>query len=73
MSERLLQFSFKLPTSLKTHDGRTGPIDYMKGKSTRDLQAILLSLKRDGVPDTVAYITEPEAFEVIGEFENIGY
>ena len=37
------------------------------------LQAILLSLKRDGVPDTVAYITESEVFEVIGELENLGY
>jgi hypothetical protein len=37
------------------------------------LQAILLSLKRDGVPDTVAYITESEVFEVIVELENLGY
>ncbi len=30
-------------------------------------------LKPEGVPDTVAYITESEAFEVIGELENLGY
>ena len=37
------------------------------------LQGILLSLKRDGVPDTIAYLTEEEVFGSIGELEALGY
>ncbi len=37
------------------------------------LQGILLSMKREGVPDTVAYLSEEEIFKVIRELEGLGY
>ncbi len=37
------------------------------------LESLLLSLKRDGVPDTIAYLTEEELFGSIGELEALGY
>jgi hypothetical protein len=37
------------------------------------LQETLLSLKRDGVPDTIAYLSEEEIFMVIHELEGLGY
>jgi len=37
------------------------------------LQETLLSLKRDGVPDTIAYLSEEEIFMVIHELEDLGY
>lgn len=37
------------------------------------LQGILNGLKRDGVPDTIAYLTEDELFGSIRELEGLGY
>ncbi len=37
------------------------------------LQGILLSLKKDGVPDTVAYLTEDELYRAMPDLEAIGY
>ncbi len=37
------------------------------------LQGMLLSLKRTGVPDTVAYLTEEELFAAMKDLEAIGY
>jgi hypothetical protein len=37
------------------------------------LRETLLSLKRDGVPDTVAYLSEGEIFMVFHELEGLGY
>jgi hypothetical protein len=37
------------------------------------LQGTLLSLKQDGVPDTIAYLSEEEIFMVIHELEGLGY
>lgn len=37
------------------------------------LQGILLSLKKDGVPDTVAYLTEDELDRAMPDLEAIGY
>jgi Putative S-adenosyl-L-methionine-dependent methyltransferase len=37
------------------------------------LQSILQSLKRDGVPDTIAYLTEEELTTALQELEAIGY
>ena len=45
----------------------------MPAEERETLQGILLSLKRDGVPDTIAYLTEEEVFGSIGELEAIGY
>ncbi len=45
----------------------------MPAEERETLQGILLSLKRDGVPDTIAYLTEEEVFGSIGELEALGY
>jgi hypothetical protein len=37
------------------------------------LQGLLLSLKRDGVPDTIAYLTEDEIMRALPELESLGY
>jgi hypothetical protein len=37
------------------------------------LNAILLSLKREGIPDTVAYLTEDELMRAAKDLEEIGY
>jgi len=45
----------------------------MPAEEREALQGTLLSLKRDGVPDTVAYLSEEEIFMVIHELEGLGY
>ena len=37
------------------------------------MREMLRALKPNGVPDTVAYLTEEEVFDVIGELERLGY
>lgn len=37
------------------------------------LEALLQSMKRDGIPDTIAYLTEEEVFGNITELEALGY
>lgn len=37
------------------------------------LQALLEALKEDGVPDTIAYLTEEEVFAAMPELEALGY
>jgi len=38
-----------------------------------ELEGILRSLKRDGIPDTVAYVSDEEVSGVLGELETLGY
>lgn len=38
-----------------------------------ELERILDSLKPNGVPDTIAYVTEEEIFDVMTELEKLGY
>lgn len=45
----------------------------MPAEERASLEDIVLSLKRDGVPDTIAYLTEEEIFGSIGELEALGY
>ncbi len=45
----------------------------MPAEERASLEDIVLSLKRDGVPDTIAYLTEEEVFGSIGELEALGY
>ena len=39
----------------------------------RALEDMLRSLGEDGIPDTVAYVTEEELFGAMGELEQLGY
>jgi hypothetical protein len=39
----------------------------MPPEERESLQGIISSLRRDGVPDTVAYLTEPEVVGVMNE------
>ena len=45
----------------------------MPAEERATLESLVLSLKRDGVPDTIAYLTEEELFGSIGELEALGY
>ncbi|MBM4124492.1 MAG: class I SAM-dependent methyltransferase [Nitrospira sp.] len=45
----------------------------MPPEEREELQGIVLSLKRDGVPDTIAYLSEEEVFGVLRELEGLGY
>ena len=37
------------------------------------LESLLTSLRKDGVPDTIAYLTENDVFGVMTNLENLGY
>ncbi|MER3423530.1 MAG: hypothetical protein C4293_10140, partial [Nitrospiraceae bacterium] len=45
----------------------------MPAEEREALQAVLESLKEDGVPDTVAYLTEEEVFAAMPDLEALGY
>ncbi len=45
----------------------------MPAEQRETLQGILLSLKRTGIPDTVAYVTEEELTRAAKDLEQIGY
>jgi hypothetical protein len=45
----------------------------MPAEERDTLNGLLLSMKRRGVPDTVAYITEEELTRAAGDLEHIGY
>lgn len=45
----------------------------MPSAERAELEGILRSLKRDGIPDTVAYVSEEEVTGVLGELETLGY
>lgn len=45
----------------------------MPAEEREALQGIVSSLKRDGVPDTVAYLTEEELFAAMKDLEELGY
>lgn len=45
----------------------------MSPEERETLRGILLSLKRDGVPDTIAYLSEEEIFGVLRDLEDLGY
>jgi hypothetical protein len=45
----------------------------MPAEERETLNGMLLSLKRQGIPDTVAYITEEELTRAAKDLEDIGY
>nr|MBI3612380.1 class I SAM-dependent methyltransferase [Nitrospirota bacterium] len=45
----------------------------MPAAERAELEAVLRSLKRDGIPDTVAYVSEEEVTGLLGELETLGY
>ena len=45
----------------------------IRAEERASLEGIVRSLKQDGVPDTIAYLTEDEVFGSIGELEGLGY
>ncbi|MFM8551874.1 MAG: hypothetical protein ACKOCD_06110, partial [Nitrospiraceae bacterium] len=45
----------------------------MPAAEREELERILRSMKRDGIPDTVAYVSEEEVTGLLGELENLGY
>ena len=45
----------------------------MPAQERESAQGILLSLKPNGIPDTIAYVTEEELSQAQSELENLGY
>ena len=45
----------------------------MPAQERESAQGILLSLKPNGIPDTIAYVTEEELSQAQAELENLGY
>jgi len=45
----------------------------MPPQEREELEGVLRSLKQDGIPDTVAYLSEEEVMGVLGELEGLGY
>ncbi len=45
----------------------------LPAEARAELEEVLASLKRDGVPDTIAYLTEDEVFGAMGDLEPLGY
>ncbi|MDE3035630.1 MAG: hypothetical protein KGJ14_06615, partial [Nitrospirota bacterium] len=45
----------------------------MPAAQRQALEGILRSLPPDGIPDTVAYVSEEEVLGLLGELETLGY
>ncbi len=45
----------------------------MPAQEHESAQGILLSLKPNGIPDTIAYVTEEELSQAQAELETLGY